>query len=69
MCEDFEVRERERERVGLIKMKRSEKIGICVKFQKSFIRLRMVDLLKSKQEDLVVQVRRNDVFTFSQVFF
>ena len=46
-------------------MKRSEKIGICVKFQKSFIRLRVVDLLKSKQEDLVVQVRkRNDVSTF-----
>ena len=41
-------------------MKRSdEKIGICVKFQKSFIRLRIVDLVDStsSEKDLVVQVR------------
>ena len=55
------VRERE--------MKRSdEKIGICVKFQKSFIRLRIVDLAStSSKKDLVVQVSV-DVTTYRRFY-
>ena len=52
-------------------MKRSdEKIGICVKFQKSFIRLRIVDLVDStsSEKDLVVQVRL-DVTTYRRFTF
>jgi hypothetical protein len=52
-------------------MKRSDrKIGICVKFQKTFIRLRIVDLVSSTstEKDLVVQVRV-DVTTYRRFTF